>query len=119
MFAAASTKSRRHWKKWFYVIVVTVFAGFTVIFLAESRANPAPTYNGISIKWWIEIVNGSDEMSKGLAEIGPETIPYFDPSDPTKGLAHQKRLSGSGGNVDGTRAGRSAKGQLGHSQGSE
>jgi hypothetical protein len=72
VFASPSTKLRRRWKKCFYGIVVALVTAFTGIFLADSRAKPAPTYNGISINRWIEISSGTREISNGLAEVGPE-----------------------------------------------
>jgi len=77
MFAFASTKSRGHWKRWTSGVAVGLVAVFAVVFLVDSWAKPAPTYNGIPINRWIEISNGSSEMSKGLAEIGPQAIPYL------------------------------------------
>jgi HEAT repeat protein len=63
-------------KKWL-ILLVSFLAIATVIRLLRQRGEPEPTYKGLPISRWIELNPIPSSLEKGLAEIGPESIPYL------------------------------------------
>ena len=63
-------------KKWLFIFAA-FFALATVVFLITRPNKSETNYKGVRLSRWIEITSGTSDLQKGLAEIGPESIPYL------------------------------------------
>ena len=66
---------------------VLILAAGTSSFLFQTLQRPPLIYKGVSLDRWIEITDGTGDMQKSLAEIGPGAIAYL-----TRALEKQDSL---------------------------
>ena len=63
-------------RKWFVAIFV-LLALSGAIYLYTRQDPSEPLYKGVRISRWIAVTTHPAHLDKGLAEIGPESIPHL------------------------------------------